>query len=150
MAYNYTTGLYDPQPLATNSQTFFQDWAAQQGANASIAGGVGSVGGFNPNFTPMTEANQGNFGVTSLSAPQDDGSFFSGMLGTKDQQGWGGLALGGAGLLANSWLGLQNLGNAKDSLNFQRDAFNRQFDAQRADQAQYRQDRLDTEKAAFA
>ncbi len=78
---------------------------------------------------------------------QDTGGFFDNFGG---ENGWGGTALQGLGGLASTWLGVQGLGVAKDQLAFQKDAFNRNFAQQRANQDQYRADRLETEKAAFA
>lgn len=60
----------------------------------------------------------------------------SGMLGSTDANGvktdgWGGLALGGATALGNLFMGMRQYGLAKDQLNFSKDAFYKNFNAQR-------------------
>ena len=60
----------------------------------------------------------------------------SGMLGSTDSngiktEGWGGMALGGASALANLFMGMQQYGLAKDQLAFSKEAFNKNFEAQR-------------------
>lgn len=81
--------------------------------------------------------------TSSLAA---DPSFFSsiknlmvdsGFLGSTDPitgmktDGWGGLALGTAQSLGNAWMGMKKYGLAKDQLNFQKDAFNKNWEAQK-------------------
>lgn len=57
----------------------------------------------------------------------------SGMLGSYDAntqtktEGWGGMALGAGQALLNGYLGLQQLGVAKDALNFNKDQFYKNF-----------------------
>lgn len=50
--------------------------------------------------------------------------------GTRDM-GWGGLAVGAASSLMNGWMGYQNLKVAKDQLRFQKDAFAKNWSAQK-------------------
>jgi hypothetical protein len=69
------------------------------------------------------------------SNPQGDPSFMDRMMDYEnangDQvQGWGIPALQGINGLAQSWLGFQNLGLAKDQFSFQKDSFTKQFDNQ--------------------
>lgn len=56
-------------------------------------------------------------------------SFF----GTKDQPGWGGLALGGLGGLGNAWMGMQQYGLAKDQLAEAKRQYNTNLEMQRSD-----------------
>lgn len=72
--------------------------------------------------TPNLTGGMGN-GPTNTSIP-----FFS----TRDQQGYGSFALQGASALANLYLGMKQYGLAKDQLAFQKDSFNKQFDANRS------------------
>ena len=50
-----------------------------------------------------------------------------GFLSTATQQGWGMPAIAGASALLDGFLGIQNLGVAKDQLSFQKDAFNKNY-----------------------
>ena len=56
--------------------------------------------------------------------------WMQGAIGTKDQPGWGGMAIGAASGLMNAYMGMQQLGLAKESLAFSKDSFNRQFNNQ--------------------
>jgi hypothetical protein len=58
-------------------------------------------------------------------------SLFDSFFNSRDQQGWGGLAIGGALGLANTFLGMKQYSLAKDSLNASRSQFERNFSAQR-------------------
>lgn len=60
----------------------------------------------------------------------------SGMLGSTDANGiktdgWGGMALGGASALSNLYMGMQQYKLAKDQLAFGKEAFGKNFEAQR-------------------
>ena len=66
---------------------------------------------------------------TSLSQGSNQ-SFMGGMLGDGENQGWGAPVLGGLSSLAQSWLGFQQLGVAKDQLSFQKDSFKKNYDQQ--------------------
>lgn len=60
----------------------------------------------------------------------------SGMVGSRLSDGtrvdgWGGLAVGAAGTLLNGYMGFQNLKLAKDQLAFQKDAFAKNWGAQK-------------------
>ena len=81
-------------------------------------------GGFSPNpsgdfmssFTSGTtpggfEGFGGDYG--NFSKPYEGGGFMEGMLGGNGKQGWGGMALGGAGALASAFMGMQQYGLAK-------------------------------------
>lgn len=83
--------------------------------------------------------------TASVATPGGDGGFMSsfgnwaknsGMIGSYDPatgtqtQGWGGLALGAGQGLFNGWLGIQQLGLAKDTLSFNKEQFNKNFGAQ--------------------
>lgn len=60
----------------------------------------------------------------------------SGFLGSKNAngnqiQGWGGLALGGLQGLGSLYMGMKQYGLAKDQLGFQKDAFSKNYEAQK-------------------
>jgi hypothetical protein len=70
-------------------------------------------------------------------APTAMSQFLSGMLGGRDadgfnQQGWGGLALGGVSALGNLYMGMKQYGLAKDQLNFQKSSFERNWEASKS------------------
>lgn len=46
-------------------------------------------------------------------------------------KGWGGLALGAANSLLSAFMGMKNYGLAKDQFNFQKDSWQKEYDAQK-------------------
>lgn len=72
-------------------------------------------------------------GIASPTATAGNPGFFSmdSFLGENGQNGWGGLALNTFTGLANTFLGMQQYGLAKDSLRENKRQFNLNFDAQR-------------------
>ncbi len=77
-----------------------------------------------PGFNPVAS---GGGGIASNS------SFWGSMLGNPKTgaQGWGGLALGAASALGNSWMGKKHYGLAKDSLKDHQRQYNQNYAAQR-------------------
>ncbi len=83
-------------------------------------------------------------GITAQDAENATGGMFkgvgdwfksSGFVGSTDgkgvtTQGWGGTALGIGQGLANAFMGMKQYGLAKDQLQFSKDQFNRNFQAQ--------------------
>ena len=91
----------------------------------------GSVGKSMFNPTSLTAGNLGSVGGFDLSnlnigAPGSPAG--PGMLGPN---GWGNMALGGASLLGNLFMGMKQYGLAKDTLNFNKEQFWKQYDAQK-------------------
>lgn len=79
-----------------------------------------------PGFNPVASGGGGVLGPT----------FMQSMLGyTNDkgvqQQGWGGLALGAASALGNTWMGMKQYGLAKDALKENKRQYNQNYAAQR-------------------
>jgi hypothetical protein len=81
-----------------------------------------------------------NAATLNAMTPQADGGWMSsignwfkdsGFLGSRDQQGWGGLALGGAQALGGLYLGMQQYNLAKESLANSKAQFERNYAAQR-------------------
>lgn len=69
-------------------------------------------------------------------APAFEPSFLQSLMGFKDPtgfqtMGWGPAVFGMGKSLFDGWLGMEKLDLAKDSLNFQKDAFSKQFENQR-------------------
>lgn len=59
------------------------------------------------------------------------GGFFKSAIGTRDNPGWGGLALGTAQGIGSLYLGMKQYGLAKDSLETNKRQFQMQYDAQK-------------------
>lgn len=59
------------------------------------------------------------------------GSFFKSATGTKDNPGWGGMALGTLAGLANMYMGMKQYGLAKNSLNENKRQFDLNYEAQK-------------------
>ena len=92
-------------------------------------------------YTPTTDflntkniALPTQFGAGGVGRP--DFLSWDGFLGAKNADGtatngWGGMALGSLQGLSNLYMGMQQYGLMKDQLAFSKDAFNRNYDAQR-------------------
>jgi hypothetical protein len=96
-----------------------------------IGGGITSQGG------PELLTQLGNAGSGMTSGGMFDwlkNSGFTGSIDTKTgikTDGWGGMALGAAQGLGSAYMGMKQLGMAKDQLAFQKDTFNKNYAAQR-------------------
>ena len=94
----------------------------------------GSVGKSMFNPTSLTAGNLGNvqgFDLSNLNIGGQQiakGGMFDNMLG---KDGWGNLALGGASMLGNLFMGMKQYGLAKDTLNFNKEQFWKQYEAQK-------------------
>lgn len=55
-------------------------------------------------------------------------SFFDGMLGTPDKQGWGDLALGAVKTGLGAFIGMKQYGLAKKQFEFQKNAWNKEYE----------------------
>lgn len=89
-------------------------------------------------------------GIGSNTQGTNPMSTFNTLFGGTDEQGnfsTGALAptIGAVGTLANSWLGFQQLGIAKDQLGLQREAWELQ-----REEFEYQRDRRTAEEAAYA
>lgn len=75
--------------------------------------------------------------IARMSTGRPDFLSMDGVLGTKNSitgvetPGWGGLALDSAQALGGAWMGMKQYGMAKDQLKFQKDAFNKNYAAQK-------------------
>jgi hypothetical protein len=90
--------------------------------------------GLDLNFTnyqpgsPSSAMTGTGFDSMGASTAPEGGGIFDGMLG---KDGWGNLALGGIQAGIQGYTGLKQLGVAKDQLDFQKKAFNKNYSAQR-------------------
>jgi hypothetical protein len=96
-------------------------------------GGMG--GGFSANPVPSSDSSTWGAGSGLMgqfnSWLQESGALGSRLSDGTQMQGWGGLALGGLSSAANLFMGMQQYGLAKQQLAFQKDAFNKNYAAQR-------------------
>lgn len=73
-----------------------------------------------------------DFGFDGVGIPgaggETEGGFMDNMLG---EDGWGNLALSGVSAGLQGFMGMKQLGLAKDQLNFQKQSFNKNYDAQK-------------------
>lgn len=95
-------------------------------------------------------ANIGSQLTVPVSGGENPMSLFNSLFGGTDAAGnfsQGALAptIGAVGTLANSWLGFQQLGIAKDQLGMQQEAWQMQ-----KEEFEYQRDRRDAEEAAYA
>ena len=114
-------------PVASFSQpnvSSMLDWGKAPAPIKSWSDGYGMSG-------------QGGFSGAGMAAPPSAwDNFLSGMLGkTNDKNiktdGWGGLALGAAQGIGNAFMGMQQYGLAKDSLENSKQQFAKNYEAQK-------------------
>lgn len=104
----------------------YLNWESPQVNNPSWL--TGQVGGQLPNMDPST--------IASMSGQSPDFFSLKSFLGGTDVNGfknlgWGPTMFGMGNSILNGYLGLQQLDLAKDNLDFQKDAFSKQFENQR-------------------
>ena len=117
--------------------------------NFGLGGGIASLGTYGQPTAAPTGFNLGQAlvqGAISSASPASivsstsgmpDPGFWNSMLGFTDpssgvhQQGWGGLALGAASALGNTWMGMKQYGLAKDALKENMRQYNQNYAAQR-------------------
>lgn len=92
---------------------------------------MGDTGYTSPTLSPNM---QNMMGIESMGGPMtsaQSGSIWDTFLSNRNSQGWGGLALGATSGLVNSFLGWQQLRQAKDALATSKDQFERNYAANR-------------------
>ena len=102
------------------------NWGTPQTNNTNWL--TGQFGGQLPNVDPST--------LSSMGSQSPDWLSRQGFFGGKDANGfssvgWGPALFGMGKSIFDGYLGLQQLDLAKDNLNFQKDAFSKQFENQR-------------------
>lgn len=127
-----TSGLrLNGSGLGFNNQTLPTDY--QSLGNYGISPDpMSSTGLANP--SSLGSLNMGSNPLGSLSGYSGNTSqpsFWDSLVGTKDQPGWGGLALGAVGGLANLYMGMQQYGLYKQQLNENKRQFQLNYDAQK-------------------
>lgn len=122
---------YDPNdPFGLNGMS---NWGMPaQNASSIMDPNFGSFSGANNMVNPLA----GYVPEMATSGTGGSSNMFSSLFGGTDangvkSMGWGMPALDLGKSLFGGWLGLQQLGQAKDSLAFQKDAFSKQFENQR-------------------
>lgn len=99
------TGTFDPEVTDYFSQPVAQpSWAAPYSSPAPAMNSL-------PSINDMTKP-----------------SFLGGMLGKNGQQGWGGLALGAIQGGLGAFIGMKQYGLAKKQFQFQKDAWNKEYE----------------------
>lgn len=124
-----------PAPVAPVQKTFPMVSASAPAFNYET-----DMAGLMPTSAPLGGSPTNAQIYSDIGGPASQGFFGSigqwlkdsGALNTRDQQGWAGPALQGAQTLANLYMGMKQYGLAKDQLNFQKDAFNKQYEANRS------------------
>lgn len=133
---------YDFSKWGAGPQTPFSLESLNAGANAAMGIDVANPAPLtNPVVTgdwtaPYTIAgtgipNMGASGVPGMPTPNMGGSWFDGMVGTKETPGWGGMAMGAASGLASAYMGMQQYGLARDTLNQHKAEYAANYDAQK-------------------
>ncbi len=133
---------YDFSKWGAAPQTPFSMESLNVGANAAMGIDVANPTPLtNPVITgdwtaPYTNVgtdipNIGASGVPGIPTPNMGGSWFDGMVGTKETPGWGGMAMGAASGLASAYMGMQQYGLARDTLNQHKAEYAANYDAQK-------------------
>lgn len=115
-----------------------QSQVAAPVVNGSSIAGYRNVdlSGFTPGGSAPLLENVAPLNMAGTGVPGDNPSFMQSMLGYTNQngvqqQGWGGLALGAASALGNSWMGMKQYGLAKDALKESKRQYDQNYAAQR-------------------
>jgi hypothetical protein len=85
-------------------------------------------GGLKSGYTADLMGEWGGPGKTTMGANGSSGGFMDNMLG---KDGWGNLALSGVSAGLQGFMGMKQLALAKDQLDFQKQAFNKNYGAQK-------------------
>jgi hypothetical protein len=93
------------------------------GMPSDIPDGMGFGSDAPASFMPAYGADAGSSGWMP--------DWLQGAIGTKDNPGWGGFALGAANSAASMFFGMQQYGLAKDTLNENKRQFQMNYDAQK-------------------
>jgi hypothetical protein len=119
---NFNSGMSAPK---TNNQ-----WAMGGFNNQpnDAMGGLDTNFGYAPQSPDGSDINSFSAGLDAGGGGNSGGGMFDNMLG---EDGWGSLALGGVKAGMGAYFGFKQLGAAKDQLNFQKESFNKNYDAQK-------------------
>ena len=86
-----------------------------------LGGNMNTVGGIVPTLPGLGQAGNSSPGFWSMDS----------FMGNNDSPGWGQMALGAASGLMNGFMSMKQYGLAKDTLSAQREAFEKNYAAQR-------------------
>lgn len=126
--------------IAPNSMSDYGSFAAQQ----APAAGYGGLTGANVEGVDLAGAAPGGWWSDLTQSVKDSGFLGSTAPDGTKTQGWGGMALGAAQGLANSYMGMQQYGLAKDTFNENK----RQFALNFGNQQKLTNSRLEDRQAA--
>ena len=122
---------YDFSKWGAAPQTPFSMDSLNVGANAAMGIDVA-------NPTPLTNpVATGDWTAaftkagTGMATPNMSANWWDSMVGTKESPGWGGMAMGAANGLASAYMGMQQYGLARDTLNQHKAEYAANYDAQR-------------------
>ena len=124
--YNWMSNYGSPAPQSNGLPDWFSNNMGQQPqfSGMPIGNGQGMLHGpetsFLSNYTPNISQASGD----------TNGGFLSGMIGTREAPGWGGMALGGASAIMNGIMAMKQYGLAKDTLAANKEQFNKNYAAQ--------------------
>ena len=87
--------------------------------------------GYGSGFLEGGMGNNFSAAIPTLPGAAPESNWLSGMVGTPGAPGWGGMAMGAASGLANTFLGMKQYGLAKKSLAQNKEQFQMNYDAQK-------------------
>ncbi len=133
---------YDFSKWGAAPQTPFSMDSLNVGANAAMGIDVANptpltnpvaTGDWTAAFTKagIGIPNIGASGVPGMATPDMSANWWDGMVGTKEAPGWGGMALGVGNGLASAYMGMQQYGLARDTLNQHKAEYAANYDAQK-------------------
>lgn len=133
---------YDFSKWGAAPQTPFSMDSLNVGANAAMGVDVANptpltnpvaTGDWTAAFTKagIGIPNIGASGVPGMATPDMSANWWDGMVGTKEAPGWGGMALGVGSGLASAYMGMQQYGLARDTLNQHKAEYAANYDAQK-------------------
>ena len=133
---------YDFSKWGAAPQTPFSMDSLNVGANAAMGIDVANptpltnpvaTGDWTAAFTKagIGIPNIGARGVPGMATPDMSANWWDGMVGTKEAPGWGGMALGVGNGLASAYMGMQQYGLARDTLNQHKAEYAANYDAQK-------------------
>lgn len=102
------------------------NWGPSTGSSGSPS--MPSMGG---GFSSQPDFGFNMEGLGNFNQPDAGKGFLASMLSSPGQQGWGGMALGGASTLASAFMGMQQYGLAKQQLAENKRQFDTNFGAQK-------------------
>lgn len=109
------------------------NWGTPKSAGFNMDPMAQEFGSYQANLSGVIP---GSYPMNNIGIPNDGGGFFGSFLDKRGAdgsmtQGWGGMALSAATGLANAYMGMKQLGIAKDTLKFNKQKHAQNYDAQK-------------------